>query len=112
MSLRPGRLVSIAIVAAWAVLMSINVSRSYARRDVAELFDVDTAAATDAGMSQRGVYYRGSRIGVSGQGGVVRSGASLSHSLMPRPISTAPSIRLIQRAAACRRPRTALICST
>lgn len=65
MSIRPGRFVSIAIVLSWAGLVGVHISNSYARRDAAELIDIGTlnASETDAELSQRGVFYRGARIG-------------------------------------------------
>lgn len=66
MSIRPGRFVSIAIVVSWAALVGVHVSRSYARHDAADLIDMNTLTAsseTDAELTQRGVFYRGSRIG-------------------------------------------------
>lgn len=64
MTVRPGRLVSIAVVIAWAVLVSVHISQTYASRDRTELIDLTTSAASaDAELTQRGVFYRGARIG-------------------------------------------------
>ncbi|MDX1390430.1 MAG: hypothetical protein R3344_14670, partial [Acidobacteriota bacterium] len=64
MSIRPGRFLSIAIVAAWAILLGVHASRSYARRDAAELVGLTAnPTSTAAELTQRGVFYRGARIG-------------------------------------------------
>ena len=64
MSVRPGRFVSIAIVGTWIVLMGVHLSRSYASRETAELVDLSrTSGAAEAELTQRGVFYRGARIG-------------------------------------------------
>ncbi|MFQ5791375.1 MAG: transglutaminase-like domain-containing protein [Acidobacteriota bacterium] len=62
MKLRPGRFAAIVIVAAWAVAFATHLSRSYVLTDPsAEI--VDLTAPTEAKLTQRGVYYRGTRIG-------------------------------------------------
>ena len=64
MSIRPGRFLSIAIVVFWGVLLGVHISRSYARRETTELIDfTGSQSATDAELTQRGVFYRGARIG-------------------------------------------------
>ncbi len=67
MSIRPGRFLSIAIVVVWSVLLGVHISRSYARRGATELIDINgfsaSASAPDAELTQRGVFYRGARIG-------------------------------------------------
>ena len=64
MSIRPGRFLSIAIVVVWGVLVGVHISRSYARRGATELIDFSaSASAPDAELTQRGVFYRGARIG-------------------------------------------------
>ncbi len=67
MSIRPGRFLSIAIVVVWGVLLGVHISRSYARRGATELIDINgfsaSASAPDAELTQRGVFYRGARIG-------------------------------------------------
>ena len=64
MSIRPGRFLSIAIVVSWSVLLGVHISRSYAYRDVANLIDLSASTSTaDAELTQRGVSYRGARIG-------------------------------------------------
>ena len=64
MQFRLGRLVSIAIVLGWAGLVTVHLARSYGPAEgssLTELDGVETEAL--AGLTQRGVYYRGSRIG-------------------------------------------------
>ena len=67
MSIRPGRFLSIAIVVVWGVLLGVHISRSYARRGATELIDINgfsaSASAPDAELTQRGMFYRGARIG-------------------------------------------------
>lgn len=64
MTIRPGRFLSIAIVACWGGLVGVHVSRSYTEREAAELVDLTTPASrAEAELTQRGVFYRGARIG-------------------------------------------------
>jgi hypothetical protein len=64
MSIRPGRFLSIAIVVSWALLLGMHISRSYARRDGGDLIDLTpSTSAADAELTQRGVFYRGAKIG-------------------------------------------------
>ena len=64
MSIRPGRFLSIAIVVFWGVLLGVHISRSYARHETSELINFTASpSATDAELTQRGVFYRGARIG-------------------------------------------------
>lgn len=61
MNLRPGRLVAALIVASWAGILGTHFRQSYAPRADAAL--VDLSAPIGAGLTQRGVFYRGARIG-------------------------------------------------
>jgi len=48
----------------WLFLMGLNLKDSYAEKDAFEPLDLSTpSGTTGAALSQRGVYYRGSRIG-------------------------------------------------
>jgi len=63
MSIRPGRVLSVAIVLAWAGLMGVHLSRSYSPAG-AKAIDFSTSTRpTAAELTQRGVFYRGARIG-------------------------------------------------
>jgi hypothetical protein len=62
MQLRPGRLLAIALVASWAALFGFHLWRSYAPSAAAARVDFSAPTAA-AGLSQRGVFYRGARIG-------------------------------------------------
>jgi hypothetical protein len=61
MQIRPGRLAGVIIVAGWAILLSFHLWRSYAPTARGE--DVSLTTPIGAAMTQRGVFYRGSRIG-------------------------------------------------
>jgi hypothetical protein len=61
MKIRPGRLAGVVIVAGWAILLSTHLWRSYAPSTEGE--NVALATPREAAMTQRGVFYRGSRIG-------------------------------------------------
>ncbi len=61
MNLRPGRLVAALIVAGWAGMLGTHFWHSYAPRAEAAL--VDLSAPIGAEITQRGVFYRGARIG-------------------------------------------------
>lgn len=63
MSIRPGRLVSVAIVVVWAVLLGAHALKSYSGSNVAPLVDLSTPGTRGAELTQRGVFYRGARIG-------------------------------------------------
>jgi hypothetical protein len=63
MSLRPGRIASIAIVIIWASLLTTHLLRSYSEPDALPLLDLNAKAEREAELTQRGVFYRGSRIG-------------------------------------------------
>ncbi len=61
MNIRPGRFLSIGIVVSWIALLSLHVARTYSRPEAVELVDLDAPA--EAELTQRGVFYRGARIG-------------------------------------------------
>ena len=64
MSIRPGRFLSIAIVLAWLGLVGLHISRSYARSEASSLIDLSASRGPgEAELTQRGVFYRGARIG-------------------------------------------------
>jgi Transglutaminase-like superfamily len=63
MSIRPGRLVSVAIVVTWAGLVGTQLLKSYGGPDAAPLVDLSTPSSRGAELTQRGVFYRGARIG-------------------------------------------------
>ena len=61
MKIKPGRLVAVAIVVCWAAAFGIHLLRNAPAKVSATL--LDAASPTEAGITQRGVYYRGNRIG-------------------------------------------------
>ena len=61
MNLRPGRLIAIVIVGGWVTLLTLHLWQSYAPPTVAA--DIDLKAPMGANLTQRGVFYRGSKIG-------------------------------------------------
>ncbi len=64
MSIRPGRFLSIAIVSMWLGLLGLHISQNYARSETATLIDLSASSGPDqAELTQRGVFYRGERIG-------------------------------------------------
>ena len=70
MSIRPGRFLSIAIVSMWLGLLGLHISRSYARSEASTLIDLSASSGSiftgftgEAELTQRGVFYRGERIG-------------------------------------------------
>lgn len=64
MRIRPGRLLSVSIVVVWVVLVGTHISRSYTRPAGARVVELSSPArSTDPELTQRGVFYRGSRIG-------------------------------------------------
>jgi hypothetical protein len=63
MPIRPGRILSIAIVLGWTVLLGVHLSRSYAREEATPLVDLSTSAEAGVELTQRGIFYRGARIG-------------------------------------------------
>ncbi len=63
MRIRPGRLVSVAIVLVWVGLVGAHLRASYSGPDASPLVDLSASPARGAELSQRGVFYRGVRIG-------------------------------------------------
>lgn len=61
MQLRPGRLTAIVIVTGWAALLGTHLLRSYA--GTADDAPSDLGTPSGPGLTQRGVFYRGARIG-------------------------------------------------
>ncbi len=61
MQIKPGRFVAIAFVSAWVGLVGIHLWQSYAPAATATEVVLDSPLGAD--ITQRGVYYRGSRIG-------------------------------------------------
>jgi hypothetical protein len=61
MTIKPGRLAAVAIVGCWAAAFGTHVWKSSAPAASATI--LDTASPSEAGITQRGVFYRGSRIG-------------------------------------------------
>jgi hypothetical protein len=63
MKIRPGRALSVVIVVSWLVLLGNHAIQSYSVGDPPPLVDLGTDSTRDAELTQRGVFYRGSRIG-------------------------------------------------
>jgi hypothetical protein len=63
MRFRPGRVLSVAIVAAWVGLLGTHVLRSGSEEEISPLVDLSSGSARTAELTQRGVFYRGARIG-------------------------------------------------
>jgi Transglutaminase-like superfamily len=63
MKIRPGRFLSVLIVASWLLLLGAHAFRSYSIADETPLLDLAADPDRDAELTQRGVFYRGSRIG-------------------------------------------------
>ena len=63
MKIRPGRVLSVVIVSSWLVLLGNHALQSYSVADVTPLVDLVPDSSPDAELTQRGVFYRGSRIG-------------------------------------------------
>lgn len=63
MRIRPGRFLSIATVLGWAVLVGVHLARSYTPVEVTSLVDLSAATGAEAELTQRGIFYRGARIG-------------------------------------------------
>ncbi len=64
MSIRPGRFLSIAIVSLWLGLLGFHISRNYARSETTTVIDLSASSGpAEAELTQRGVFYRGERIG-------------------------------------------------
>jgi hypothetical protein len=64
--MRPGRFLSVAIVTTWVTLVGVHISRSYTSRASSVFVDLgadEAASLEDGSITQRGVFYRGSRIG-------------------------------------------------
>ncbi len=61
MKLRPGRIVAVTIVAGWAGVMATHVWQTHARSASAERLELSSPVG--AALTQRGVFYRGVRIG-------------------------------------------------
>jgi len=63
MKIRPGRFVSVLIVFSWLLLLGAHALRSYSIGDATPLVDLSPDSTRDAELTQRGVFYRGARIG-------------------------------------------------
>jgi hypothetical protein len=63
MKIRPGRFLSVLIVLSWLFLLGAHAFRTYSIADATPLVDLSPDADRDAELTQRGVFYRGSRIG-------------------------------------------------
>ncbi len=61
MNLRPGRLMAIVIVGGWVTLLTLHLWPSDTPPTAAA--DIDLKAPVGANLTQRGVFYRGSKIG-------------------------------------------------
>ncbi|MEE9180918.1 MAG: transglutaminase-like domain-containing protein [Vicinamibacteria bacterium] len=61
MTIKPGRLVAVAIVVCWAAAFGMHLVRSAPGKTSATI--LDAASPAEAGITQRGVFYRGHRIG-------------------------------------------------
>ncbi len=63
MKLRPGRVLSVLIVSSWLVLLGNHALKSYSIAYPTPLVDLGPESSRDAELTQRGVFYRGARIG-------------------------------------------------
>ncbi len=64
MIIRPGRFLSIAIVLMWLGLIGLHIWRGHARSEASTLIDLSASSGpAEAELTQRGVFYRGERIG-------------------------------------------------
>ncbi|MGH9463383.1 MAG: transglutaminase-like domain-containing protein [Vicinamibacteria bacterium] len=63
MNLRLGRLAAVAIVVCWAAILGTHLWRSWSPAAVASATMLDSVSPLEAAVTQRGVFYRGSRIG-------------------------------------------------
>lgn len=63
MKVRPGRFLSVLIVSSWLVLLGVHAFQSYSIADPTPLLDLPPDSSRDAELTQRGVFYRGARIG-------------------------------------------------
>jgi hypothetical protein len=63
MKIRPGRALSVVIVSSWLVLLGVHAFQTYSIADATPLVDLSPDSKRDAELTQRGVFYRGARIG-------------------------------------------------
>jgi hypothetical protein len=63
MNLKLGRLAAVAVVVCWAALLGTHLWRSWTPATLASATVLDGISPSDAAVTQRGVFYRGSRIG-------------------------------------------------
>ncbi len=63
MTIRPGRFLSVIVVSSWLVLLGVHAFHSYSVADPTPLVDLSPDSGRDAELTQRGVFYRGTRIG-------------------------------------------------
>src|SRR3990172_1193737 len=63
MKIRPGRFLSVLIVSSWLVLLGAHALRSYSIAEPTPLVNLSSDLNRDAELTQRGVFYRGARIG-------------------------------------------------
>jgi hypothetical protein len=63
MNIRPGRFASVAIVCSWLTLLGVHAFESYSLSEPTALVDLSSGSAGGAELTQRGVFYRGERIG-------------------------------------------------
>ena len=63
MHLKPGRLAAVGIVVCWAAVFGTHLWQSWAPAASASATVLDAISPSEAGVTQRGVFYRGSRIG-------------------------------------------------
>ncbi len=63
MKIRPGRVLSVLIVSSWLVLLGNHALKSYSIAYPTPLVDLGPDSSRDAELTQRGVFYRGARIG-------------------------------------------------
>ena len=63
MKVRPGRFLSALIVLSWLILLGAHAIQSYSIAEPTPLVDLSPDSNRDAELTQRGVFYRGDRIG-------------------------------------------------
>ncbi len=63
MKIRPGRFLSVVIVSSWLTLLGAHAIQSYSIGGPTPLLDLAPGSSPDAELTQRGVFYRGGRIG-------------------------------------------------
>jgi len=63
MNIKPGRLAAIGIVVSWMAAFGTHLWRAWAPSASASATLLDMASPSEAGLTQRGVFYRGNRIG-------------------------------------------------